>query len=69
VTPRPKSQYPKANLIALRVSDDMLADMRAIQERDGIPLSEQARRGIREWLALKGVTKSERKRVAARKRP
>lgn len=28
---------------------DLLTDMREIKERDGVPLSEQARRGLRLW--------------------
>ncbi len=61
------SPRPKANLIALRVSDDMLAQMQALQERDGIPLSEQVRRALAEWLPSRGI-KSDRKQAATRKR-
>lgn len=43
--------------------------MREIQVRDGVPVAEQARRGIEMWLESKGVgVKSERKRASTRKR-
>ena len=47
---RPKIASPKTTVLSFRVADSMLEDMRAIQERDGIPISEQARRGIARWL-------------------
>ncbi len=46
----------------------MLEELQAIQERDGVPVAEQARRGIAMWLDTKGVIKSERKRAVTRKR-
>lgn len=49
--------------------DAELADgLKAVKERDGISESEQARRAIRAWLELKGVIKSDRKRVGPRSR-
>lgn len=69
MTPRPKAAYPKTELIALRVSEEMYGHLQRIQEEDGIPMSEQARRGIRLWLEERGVdVKSERKRAVTRKR-
>jgi hypothetical protein len=48
----------------------VLEAMRRLQERDGMPLSEQIRRALRPWLEAKGVIKeADRKRAAARKRP
>jgi hypothetical protein len=53
-----------------RTDDDLLEAMRRLQERDGMPLSEQIRRALRPWLEAKGVIKeADRKRAAARKRP
>lgn len=69
MTPRPKSLYPKSEVLTLRVSEEMLAGMRTIQERDGVPVSEQARRAIRAWLKDKGVIEADRKRASTRKRP
>jgi hypothetical protein len=46
----------------------MLDAMREVQERDGVPISEQVRRGIDLWLEKRGVMKSERKRAVTRKR-
>jgi hypothetical protein len=38
----------------------MIAALRSIQEKDGVPISEQVRRGIRLWLRKKGVTSESR---------
>jgi len=45
--------------------------MQEIWERDGIQVSEQIRRAIREWLEKRGVAprRAERKRAVTRKRP
>jgi hypothetical protein len=68
MTPRPKVQYPKSMVLAIRVSETMLADLQSIQTLDGIPISEQVRRGIRLWLQTK-ESKTDRKRATTRKRP
>jgi hypothetical protein len=69
MTPRPKStKPPKTTLIAVRVPDETYADLKAVQDRDGVPVSEQLRRGIRLWLESKGVMKAERKRADTRRR-
>jgi hypothetical protein len=48
----------------------LLEAMHRLQERDGIPLSEQIRRALRPWLEAKDVIKSQRERdVAARRAP
>jgi hypothetical protein len=53
----------------LKIDEELLAALRHVKERDGISESEQIRRGIRLWLAQKGVTlKSVRQRAATRKR-
>lgn len=53
-----------------RIDEELLEGMREIEERDGVPVSEQVRRSIRAWLESKGVIakRAERKRVAARRR-
>ena len=56
-------------IATFRLDDDLLNGLKAVQKRDGIPPSEQARRAIRRWLEAKGVLKSERKRAATRTRP
>jgi hypothetical protein len=56
-------------IATFRLDDELLEGLKAVQERDGIPPSEQARRAIRMWLEAKGVLKAERKRAATRKRP
>ena len=39
----------------------------AIRDRDGIPVSEQVRRALKQWIEAKGVIKPERKRASTRK--
>lgn len=56
-------------IATFRLDDDLLVGLKTVQERDGIPPSEQARRAMRMWLETKGVVKPERKRAATRKRP
>ena len=55
-------------IATFRLDDDLLEGLKAVQERDGIPPSEQARRAIRAWLEAKGVVKAKRKQVATRTR-
>jgi hypothetical protein len=56
---------------AFRLDPEILDGLLFVKERDGVPLAEQVRRALRVWLAEKGVdvSKAERKRVAARRRP
>lgn len=53
---------------AFRIDEDVLAALRAIKERDGVPISEQVRRALAEWVRLQGDVKADRKRAATRKR-
>jgi hypothetical protein len=54
---------------AFRLEVAQLEALRAIRDRDGIPVSEQVRRAIDKWVELRGVTvKADRKRAATRKR-
>jgi hypothetical protein len=61
VTPR--------RLYNFRIDPELEDGLKAVKERDGISESEQIRRALLEWLKKKGVMKSDRKRVATRKRP
>jgi hypothetical protein len=61
---------PARKVATFRVDADLLEAMHRLQERDGIPLSEQIRRALRPWLEAKDVIKSLREReVAARRAP
>jgi hypothetical protein len=51
-----------------RIDDELLTALDRIRDRDGVPVSEQVRRGIQMWLKSKGI-KSGRKRAVTRKRP
>lgn len=43
------------NLTTVRLPDDLLAAVRKLHTRDGIPVSEQIRRALQKWLTAKGV--------------
>ncbi len=51
-----------------RLEEELLEALQQIKDRDGIPVSEQVRRALQAWIALKGVNvqKPARKRVAPR---
>lgn len=50
-----------------RIDPELLEALRAIRERDGLPIAEQIRRAIRVWVESRGI-KADRKRAATRKR-
>lgn len=54
----------------IRIDPELMAALQTIREHDGVPVSEQIRRGIVLWLESKGVRvkKAERKRAVTRKR-
>ncbi len=63
MTPNEKKQT------AFRIEPEILDGLQRVKIRDGIPISEQVRRALREWLARRGVTvKTERPRGVTRKR-
>jgi hypothetical protein len=51
-----------------RIDPDLLEALRAIRQRDGLPISEQIRRAIRAWVEHQGIDKADRRRVRPRKR-
>lgn len=55
---------------ALRLDANLLAAMRAVRDRDGIPVTTQIEMAVREWLKKRGIVakKSERKRAGTRAR-
>lgn len=57
-------------LTNFRIDSELLEGLEGIRERDGVPVSEQVRRAIQDWLQKKGVSvKTDRKRTVTRKRP
>jgi hypothetical protein len=53
-----------------RLETEIMAALAEIRDRDGIAVSEQVRRALKQWIEQKGVkVKSERKRAVPRKRP
>lgn len=53
----------------LKLDEELIEAIKAIKAREGIPESEQIRRGLQLWLKSKGVrVEAGRKRAATRKR-
>ena len=59
---------PRDRVITFRPDLEDIDAMRALKERDGIPLSEQLRRALKMWLDGKGVKKAPRQRADTRRR-
>lgn len=57
-------------LTAFRLPPEQLEALRAIKERDGVPLTQQVQRALVLWIKSKGITenKTARKRAGTRKR-
>jgi antitoxin component of RelBE/YafQ-DinJ toxin-antitoxin module len=51
-----------------RIDPDLLEALRAIRQRDGLPISEQIRRAIRAWVEHQGIDTADRRLVPPRKR-
>jgi hypothetical protein len=63
-----RAMSPK-ELTAFRMDPELMAGLRAVKERDGIPLSVQIHRAVEAWLASKGVkTKTANRRAATRRK-
>lgn len=45
----------RQTVLSFRPDDDIYEAMKLLRERDGVPLSQQIRRGLRAWLETKGV--------------
>lgn len=56
---------------ALRIDVGLLAAMRDVKDREGIPVTTQIEMAVRDWLKERGIVvkKAERKRAVTRKRP
>jgi hypothetical protein len=52
-----------------RLETEIMTALSEIRERDGIAVSEQVRRALKQWIEAKGLTiKADRKRPARRSR-
>ena len=43
------------HLAAFRIEHEILKGLQAVKKRDGVPVSEQVRRALRQWLKSKRV--------------
>jgi hypothetical protein len=60
---------PIRRTVTFRIDDDLIDGLQLVWDRDGVPVSEQLRRAVQDWLEKKGVKlKAERKRAGTRKR-
>lgn len=55
-------------LYSFWIDPDLLAGLKAVQERDGVLPSEQIRRAIAAWLVQKGIAPQPRARKSKRPR-
>jgi hypothetical protein len=55
-------------LFTFPIDDELSEGLKVVEVREGVSKAEQIRRGIRLWLELKGVIKSDRRRGTTRKR-
>lgn len=60
VKKRPNTE--RLTLTAFRLTPEILAGLRLVRERDGIAISEQARRAIAEWLTTQKALPATRAR-------
>ena len=52
-----------------RLETDIMDALNKIRERDGVPVSEQVRRALKQWIAAKGVkAKSPDRRAPTRRK-
>jgi hypothetical protein len=64
-----KTMSPKEPT-AFRIDTGLLNAMRTVKEREGIPVTVQIEKAVREWLERRGaINRAERKRPTTRKRP
>jgi hypothetical protein len=54
---------PVRRITTFRIDEDLLDGLREIQERDGIPVAEQVRRAIRQWLETRGTARTIRRQL------
>jgi hypothetical protein len=56
-------------MTTFRIEPEIMAGLRRIRERDGVPLSVQVDRALRAWLDSKDIeTKAASRRVSARRK-
>jgi hypothetical protein len=61
---------PQKELTAFRMDRDLMAGLREVKKRDGIPLAVQVHRAVEKWLESKGIStkKAAPRRVSARRK-
>ena len=60
---------PNLKSTTFRLEAELLAALQKVKERDGVPVTEQVRRGVLLWLKSKGVkVEAPRQRASTRRR-
>lgn len=54
---------------AFRIDTDLLEAMRKVKAQEGIPVTTQIEKAVREWLTKRGITAKAARKRATRKRP
>jgi len=54
--------------MTFRLETEILEQLAAIRERDGVPVSEQVRRALLQWIRERGVRQQKSDRTRARTR-
>ena len=60
---------PNRPTFTFRLDEELRDGLQAVWERDGVPISEQVRRAVIDWLDKKGVkAKTDPRRAAGRRK-
>lgn len=54
---------------AFRIDTDLLEAMRKVKAQEGIPVTTQIEKAVREWLTKRGITAKAARKRATSKRP
>jgi antitoxin component of RelBE/YafQ-DinJ toxin-antitoxin module len=46
---------PQRRTLTFRIDDELLEGLHHVWEKDGVPVSEQVRRAVQDWLERRGV--------------
>jgi antitoxin component of RelBE/YafQ-DinJ toxin-antitoxin module len=46
---------PQRRTLTFRIDDELLEGLQHVWEKDGVPISEQVRRAVQDWLEKRGV--------------
>jgi len=60
---------PQRRTLTFRLDEELRVGLETVWDRDGVPISEQIRRAVQDWLEKKGVkTKAAPRRTPTRRK-